>query len=354
MLLTDTLDDITELIREADMGLEVVYEGRMAINRIMGFYDLGRSSRLLDFLRFCTGESVNSTGYLSTPTEDFPWLNFTSVDECHDKYWALSHHIQSDILDVYGSFRHSSIKFVEAANEVSLRSEYPECYTRIDDGKLIKDEFNEEFELVYSLRQVPNTAQFEAALSTVEQLHGHYSAFQMPLSEYQDIEDQLSDLCNWTEEFAEKYEEKGFHFLSNIERTHDAARRSEPLLRRWAEHVFAIAKGNSYPIADIMAEYLNESITKQELAQEFLSPPSVAQREEFLGNITEMKQLIQVQSRQLKIEGRFDVLTFLTKYCNILKNGKEFKIGNHCPIFRKIIELSAANILKSTQIFKNG
>ena len=51
---------------------------------------------------------------------------------------------------------------------------------------------------------------------------------------------------------------------------------------------------------------------------------------------------------QLRIEGHSGFRTFLTKFCNISKYGMNLKFETTVRIFRKIIQLNAVIILKST------
>ena len=70
----------------------------------------------------------------------------------------------------------------------------------------------------------------------------------------------------------------------------------------------------------------------------------------WLMTILTIKRLADVapEADQLRIEGHFGFRTFSTKFCNILKYGVIFKFETIVQIFRKIIQLNLAIILKST------
>ena len=51
---------------------------------------------------------------------------------------------------------------------------------------------------------------------------------------------------------------------------------------------------------------------------------------------------------QLRVEDHFGFCTFWTKFCNILKYGMNLKFETIVKIFRKIMQLNAVIILKST------
>ena len=275
---------------------------------MMGFYDNGRSSKLLDFLRSCEGYPVISTGTLPADAESFPWFQWSNVDECQQKYQTLANHLYDVIEEPFTDYRHAAIEFFEVADTYATRdeetitqdevrqSEYPECYAAVEEGKRLKEDFDEEFKRLYDLKEGLNGDQQkkDEVLNNAEWLQGHFNQFQMPLSVYEELEERLEATCSNNTDFTDVLDDRTSRLIENLEKSQDSVRRSEPLLRRWAEHVHAIGKHESYPIDNIMTHYLNGSITKQELAQEFLSPKGVAQREEFFKNYTEMKQLIQV------------------------------------------------------------
>ena len=58
--------------------------------------------------------------------------------------------------------------------------------------------------------------------------------------------------------------------------------------------------------------------------------------------------LISVLAEQLRMEDHFRVRTFSTQFCNLLKYGINLKFETFVQFFRKIIELNAVIILKST------
>ena len=226
---------------------------------------------------------------------NFPWFNITKLDQCDAEYEELLSYMGYHIVYLFSNFRHESIKFFDAANDFARQndvSESVDCYTLVEEGHQLKNAFSEEFEWVYGTRDG-----LEAGLYTAERLLERYVELQTPRSLYEGIDAHLMELCTWRTEFAVTYQDKGTRFIQNIGKARDSVKRAEPLLRRWAEHLYAIGIHDAFPIKSVMELYLNYSMSKQALAQGFFATQSVAQREEFLGNLTEMKQLLKVLMR---------------------------------------------------------
>ena len=223
---------------------------------------------------------------------NFPWFNVTKLDQCDAAYEELLHYMGYRIVYLFSNFRHESIKFFDAADDFARQndvSESVDCYTLIEEGRQLKNAFTEEFEWVFNARDG-----LEASLYSAERLLERYLELQTPRSLYEGFDARLMELCTWRTEFAVTFQDKGKHFIQNIGKAWDSLRRAEPLLRRWAEHLYAIGIHGAFPIQGIMEQYLNARVSKQALAQGFLAPESVAENEEFLGNLTEMKQLLKV------------------------------------------------------------
>ena len=188
----------------------------------------------------------------------------------------------------FSDFRHESITFFDAA-VVADQYLSPDCLALVEEGRQLKNAFTEEFEWVYDARDG-----LEAGLYAAEGLLERYVQLQTPRSVYERFDASLKENCTWNSDVATTFQEKGMRFIQNIGQARDSVRRAEPLLRRWAEHLYAIGIHDAFPIQGVMEQYLNASVSKQALAQEFMAAESVAQREVFLGNLTEMKQLLKV------------------------------------------------------------
>ena len=239
--------------------------------------------------------TINMTASEQTQTQqegNFPWFNVTKLDQCDAAYEELLKYMGYHIVYLFSNFRHESIKFFDAADDFARHndvSDSVDCYSLVEEGRQLKNAFTEEFEWVFDARDG-----LEDGLYAAERLLERYVELQTPRSLYERIDAHLMELCTWRTEFAVTYQGKGTRFIQNIGKARDSVKRAEPLLRRWAEHLYAIGIHDAFPIKSVMELYLNYNMSKQALAQEFLALESVAQREQFLGNLTEMKQLLKV------------------------------------------------------------
>ena len=202
--------------------------------------------------------TINMTASEETQTqleeEEFPWFNVTSLDQCNEAYDELLDYVDSRIVDPFSDFRHESITFFDAADAVD---EYlsPDCLALVEEGRQLKNAFSDEFEWVYNARDG-----LEAGLYAAERLLERYVELTTPSSLYEGFDARLMELCTWRTEFAVTFQEKGTRFIQNIGKARDSVRRAEPLLRRWAEHLYAIGVHGAFPIQGIMGQYLNASV----------------------------------------------------------------------------------------------
>ena len=79
-----------------------------------------------------------------------------------------------------------------------------------------------------------------------------------------------------------------------------------------------------------------------------LSPHTVPSRGEVAWIRTRALRICVSQTEQFRIEGHFGFRTFWTKFYNILKYGLNLKFETIVQFFRKILQLNAVIILKST------
>ena len=172
------ISDTPPYPREGNTEMDLVYEALDKLWHIMEFENDG-TSRLVDFLRFCTvaktsvGTSVTySTSVASTkPSVDdvvvissedlsqeeekdrFPWLNVTNLNECDVAERQLKIYIDDVILGPYGHIKRHQ-KFFYLAYAYYDRHLYAsECFTLIEEGKRSLSYFWAVLDLIYSVSQ---------------------------------------------------------------------------------------------------------------------------------------------------------------------------------------------------------
>ena len=121
-------------------------------------------------------------------------------------------------------------------------SKYPQetgCFRAIDDTWMISECYLETLELSSNLIQATS---FATALCYAKELRKVYELCHVSYA--QDLDAALRDVCNFTQ----LTNEKATHSKDHVLKVEDSARRCEPLLIRWRDHVVDIGIHNSFPL----------------------------------------------------------------------------------------------------------
>ena len=311
----------------ASEALELLWE-------IMSFENNGTTSRLVDYLRFCAGETT-STGptmgeasvslrftesssvdplreVLSSSTDApvrfitdmdddalFPWLNVPRPADCDETYQMLRNHINATVQIPYGHIQRNQ-EFFNVADEYFRVTYYSniheECFNLKEEGKTVLNLFFSVRSLLENFVQSDDLAIGLGRMEELVDLHKEVPN-QIPKSTKQ-FNARLEHACTWQKDFSDRLRQEANVNKENIARARDMIRGAEHPLRRWLDNMDSVGLNDKFP-TDNMKQYLDGKITKHELARQFLSKQNTTRREEFSKTIDEMKNLLTQYEDQL-------------------------------------------------------
>ena len=165
----------------------------------------------------------------------------------------------------------------------SCIEKYRECFDLIDLGKKIIESFLDVKELIQELLD----SGFHEGLVIMEKLMVHHQDFHISESS-EDFDSRLEKACSWREEFAEKVRQDAEMKKSSIVKLQDEVDEAEVFLPIWNYKLIDVVY-ICIISTDNLARYLSENITKQELAEQWLSPENVNRKRKFLEGITDLE-----------------------------------------------------------------
>ena len=216
----------------------------------------------------------------------FPWLGSISVDQCNES----SKYIDNLVLTFTANIRKDQQFFITAQEyrdsdwtDESDIAKYRECFDLIDLGKKIIETFFTVQDLIHKL----SGSGFQECLVIMEELMAHHQNLNIPESN-EDFDNRLESACSWRAEFAEKVRQEAEMRKANISKIRDEVHEDNNFLFLWGLNLDRVV--NIYKIStDNLERYLSKDITKQELAQQWLSPENVNRRKNFLRGITDVE-----------------------------------------------------------------
>ena len=220
----------------------------------------------------------------------FPWLERISVDQCNES----SKYIDNLVLTFTANIRKHQQFFITAQqyHDFYLRDEsdiekYRECFDIIDRGKKIIESFLDVKELIHEL----SGNGFQEGSVIMEKLMDHHRDFHIPESN-EDFDSRLESACSWRAEFAEKVRQKAETSKANIVQLQDELNEADDFLCNWHNKLTGVMSIDILSTGNLV-RYLSEDITKQELAEQWLSPENVYRRQKFLDGITNVGNIRQ-------------------------------------------------------------
>ena len=295
---------MAEISKDVNTDVDLVYEALEQLRKIMTFDNNGTSSTLVEFFRFCAGFST-STSPISSATitsapqssttepdenedDQHPWMNVTSPEECNEAYRKFKNHINDVIFGRYGHIKEEQEFFVmaeqydDSVNNLGS-TKYPECFTLIEEGKVILDSFDTALGLVSTLTEVD----IDEGLTIVEELMDHLEHFNISES-IRYFDSRLNQTCGWRKDFSEEIRKEAEMYKAYITQGRFSILEMETPLVRY----FVIAVFREWSNTFDVEKYLAKNITKQELAEQFLSVKNMEEIEDFSENISEMEDLM--------------------------------------------------------------
>ena len=292
-------DRVAEINNDVDTDVDDMYEALEQLRNIMAFEKNETTSRLVEFLQFCTGNSTSaqssaiflpSEGMTSASMEQnqyidtqHPWLNVTRQDQCNEAYRKFRNHIDDVILDPYSHIQHEQEFFVVAkqykeSSDYSEEGIYSECFALIEEGKVMMDLFITIMNLVSRVVQ----EDVEESLNTMEEVMEHFRDFNVS-EPVKDFDIRLNQTCGWRKDFSEIVRENSEMYKAYITQGRFSLLQLETPLLRYFIKVILVDWDNDFNVR----KYLAQNITKQQLAEHFFSKEDV--RENFSYAVEEME-----------------------------------------------------------------
>ena len=350
-------DKVADINEEVHTDVELVYQVLEQIWKIMALENNGTTSRLVEFLRFCTNatsvepSATNKASVSLSATEiqheesatilseltvlpsmsitpalaqEMPaerefittspinvyensitpvrmstsipipehsqdqgdWLGSISLDQCSEssKYFnylihASTAHIQKDQKFFVTAQEYSDSYWTDESDI----EKYSECFDLIDQAKDIIDSFLTVQDLIHKLSR----CNIKEDSVIMEKLMDHHQDFHISESS-EDFDSRLESACSWRAEFAEKVRQKAEISKANIIKLQHQILEASIFFYLWLIKFDEVLFVNIFSTEN-MLQYISVNITKQELAQQWLSPENVTKRQKFVVGITDLE-----------------------------------------------------------------
>ena len=231
---------------------------------------------------------VTSVVDLSQDDENtFPWLNVRNLDECNVAEQQFKNYIEDVIITPYGHIKRDQ-EFFNLADFYRLR-EYNECVALIEEGKKSLDYFWTVLGLINNVTQGYSV--------DMKKLTSAVKNFQF-LKSVDHFDTRLRQVCGGWFELIDEFR-SSFRFVMDIGEARKKLSEANNTISEWRHILRNIAYENRFPTENIR-QYLAKSITKRELAKQFLSIQSVTKRERYFQGVQNIDFLMQKYQTQIK------------------------------------------------------
>ena len=232
-------------------------------------------------------------------SKGFPWLERISVDQCNES----SKYIDNLVLTFTANIRKDQQFFITAqeyqdhySTDASDIAKYRKCFDLIDQGKKILDSFFAVKDLIHEL----SGSGFQEGLVIMEKLMDHHQDFHTSDSS-EGFDSRLESACSWRAEFAEKVRQEAERSKTFIVKLQDEAHEALDFCSLWFFKLSDVVNRDIIS-TDNLVRYLSQNITKQELAEQWLSTENVNRKRKFLEGITDL------ENKKLRYD---DMLTYI-------------------------------------------
>ena len=229
-------------------------------------------------------ENTINTIRMSATLELSPPLESISLDHCNESRKYIEDLVLTSTLHI----QKDQPFFITAQDYSDLSDEsevvkYKECFDLIDQGKKIIEIF---FTVQDLIQELPGCG-LQECLVIMEKLMAHHQNLHIPDSR-KDFDSRLERACRWRAEFVERVCEKAEMRKANIVKLQDQIFEANTFHFLWLSKLFDVVHIDIFSI-DNLVRYLSKNITKQELAQQWLSTENLTKRQNFLEGITDLE-----------------------------------------------------------------
>ena len=211
-------------------------------------------------------------------------LESTSLNQCNESSKYTDDLVLTSTVQIQKEqkFFITAQEYSDSTDQAQL-VQYKECFDLIDLGKKIIETF---FSVQDLINKLPDCG-LQECLVLMEELMAHHQNLHIPDSnEY--FDSRLEIACRWRTEFAQRVREKTEMRKANIVKLQDQIFEANTFHFLWLAKLFDVVHIDIFSI-DILVRYLSKNITKQEIAQQWLSPENLTERQNFLEGITDLE-----------------------------------------------------------------
>ena len=212
------------------------------------------------------------------------WFGSINLDQCKEasKYF-------NNLINASTAYIRKDQQFFATAQEYadsywtdeSDIEKYRECFDLIDQAKDIIDSFLTVQDLIHKL----SGCNFKEGIVILEKLVAYHQHLNISESS-EDFDSRLEIACSWRAEFAEIVRQKAEISKANIIKLQYQILEASNFLHLWTINFLEVMYVNIFSTEN-MVQYISVNITKQELAQQWLSPENLTKRQNFLVGITD-------------------------------------------------------------------
>ena len=239
-------------------------------------------------------DDVVVTSSVDLPQDEnnrFPWLNVRNLDECSMAEHQFKNHFNDVIVAPYGHIKHDQEFFslADVYYDVYSLREYNECYALIEEGRKNLDYFWTVLDLINNVTQ--------GNLVDMKNLTSAVKIFQS-LKSFDNFDARLRQVCSWRKSIIDELRSI-FDFTKNyIGMARKALSEVNNTVNEWRHILENIGVEHGLSTENI-EQYLTKSITKQELAKQFLSIQNMTKRERYFQGVQNMDFLLRKYPKQM-------------------------------------------------------
>ena len=281
----------------------------------MAFTDGGKTSKTVEFLRFCANDSATMTvtttvepssdiepsaihvasdemlsTLSSTPggqnetqaaetiypevdTSSLPWVTINSTDACDAMFEEMKkYYIDIAIFKTvnYGEGLSNLDKaFVNGGSNYRKKEKYRDCFAAVDEAQELVDSFLETLELSLNMTESDSIA---AALSDGEKIMPLYDEFLTPKITYDRMATKIKETCSWVQDLVDDTNAEMESSREEIQKAMNTFERASNFFYR-LKHEFRILNSTVhsevYSAIKAMSKYESGNLTKLGLTKYF-------------------------------------------------------------------------------------
>ena len=305
--------------------------------KLISFTGGGKTSKTVDFLRFCANDSEKMTTtttvkpsatqipsdgmtsaltslsggenetqeaetiYPEVDTNSLPWVTINNTDDC-DAMFEEMQKLHSDIAMFrsvnYGEgLSNLDQVFKNGSPHYRKKEKYKDCFAAIDEAQGLVDSFQETLKLSFGMTESDS---IDAALSYGEKIMTLYDGFLTPKITYDSMDTKIKQACSWVQELMEDTNAEMQHSREEILKSVNTFERASIFLHRLIKEFNKLNNTiheEVYSVIKAMANYTSGGLTKLELTEHFTEDD----KNNLIADNNEVKDLVRGYLSEMEI-----------------------------------------------------